>query len=333
VSAIPPVPDPSALEVLGFTAAQERVYRRVLRSPGESVTGLADLAGLPVAEVRGHLRRLAVDGLVELRGETVVARPPHQALKRLLAEETRRWQSRADRLDAVRAEVLPSLTAEHLTASLPDAQPVGVELYDGADVTLLLDALGAVSTGDLRWMRPGPWDVPVAPQVDAWVRDAVRGGRRSRVLYPARILEQAPEVIWARADVGEHVRILADVPCRLAVLGDGAALVSEEHGVASDRRLVIRQASLVAAPTLLFDTLWEKAMPVPGVVGHRKQRDELAQRLLLDLLADGAKDEQIARELGISLRTVRRRVAELNDELGADSRFQAGVEAVRRGWV
>jgi DNA-binding NarL/FixJ family response regulator len=35
----------------------------------------------------------------------------------------------------------------------------------------------------------------------------------------------------------------------------------------------------------------------------------------------------------MSLRTVRRRVAELIEELGAQSRFQAGVEAVRRGWI
>jgi DNA-binding NarL/FixJ family response regulator len=55
--------------------------------------------------------------------------------------------------------------------------------------------------------------------------------------------------------------------------------------------------------------------------------------LLLLELAGGAKDEQIARALGMSVRTVRRRVADLMDELGADSRFQAGVEAVRRGWI
>jgi DNA-binding NarL/FixJ family response regulator len=55
--------------------------------------------------------------------------------------------------------------------------------------------------------------------------------------------------------------------------------------------------------------------------------------LLLGQLAAGAKDEQIARALGMSLRTVRRRVAEVTHELGAQSRFQAGVEAVRRGWV
>ena len=61
-------------------------------------------------------------------------------------------------------------------------------------------------------------------------------------------------------------------------------------------------------------------------------RPEL-RRFLLRLLATGQKDEQIARALGMSLRTVRRRIADLMTELGADSRFQAGVEAVRRGWV
>ena len=51
------------------------------------------------------------------------------------------------------------------------------------------------------------------------------------------------------------------------------------------------------------------------------------------MLAGGAKDEQISRTLGISLRTVRRRIASLMAELGVDSRFQAGMEAVRRGWL
>jgi len=56
-------------------------------------------------------------------------------------------------------------------------------------------------------------------------------------------------------------------------------------------------------------------------------------RLLVRQLASGAKDEQIARTLGLSLRTVRRRVADLMIELGVDTRFQAGAEAVRRGWL
>ena len=47
----------------------------------------------------------------------------------------------------------------------------------------------------------------------------------------------------------------------------------------------------------------------------------------------GTRVEEICRKLGIGLRTVRRRVAELMTELGVDTRFQAGVEAVRRGWL
>ena len=54
---------------------------------------------------------------------------------------------------------------------------------------------------------------------------------------------------------------------------------------------------------------------------------------LLQQLAAGAQDEQIARRLGVSLRTVRRRGADLMSELGAESRFQAGVEAAKRGWI
>jgi len=59
----------------------------------------------------------------------------------------------------------------------------------------------------------------------------------------------------------------------------------------------------------------------------------MARTMLLRQLSRGAKDEQIARSLGVSLRTVRRRMADLFEELGVESRFQAGVEAVRRGWI
>ena len=76
-------------------------------------------------------------------------------------------------------------------------------------------------------------------------------------------------------------------------------------------------------------------------VGARRRRPQLdVERpaptcggLLLAQLADGAKDEQIARKLDVSLRTVRRRIAALMTDLGVDTRFQAGVEAARRGWL
>jgi DNA-binding NarL/FixJ family response regulator len=58
-----------------------------------------------------------------------------------------------------------------------------------------------------------------------------------------------------------------------------------------------------------------------------------SELLLLRLLADGSKDEAAARALGVSVRTVRRMVADLMRRLDARSRFQAGILAQRRGWL
>ena len=163
--------------------------------------------------------------------------------------------------------------------------------------------------------------------------DLMRSGRRSRAIYQVDVLREAPGMLRIRAEAGEHVRVLADVPTRLAVLGTSAALIVEQFHVYNERRLVLRHQSLIAALTLMFEGLWEKAMPVPGLDGGRDSEGASDRRLLLTQLAGGAKDEQIARALELSVRTVRRRVADLMDELGATSRFQAGVEAVRRGWM
>jgi DNA-binding NarL/FixJ family response regulator len=59
----------------------------------------------------------------------------------------------------------------------------------------------------------------------------------------------------------------------------------------------------------------------------------LDERNLLQRMAAGSTDESIARRLGISDRQVRRRIARLLQRLGVSSRFAAGAEAVRRGWL
>jgi len=50
-------------------------------------------------------------------------------------------------------------------------------------------------------------------------------------------------------------------------------------------------------------------------------------------MAAGAPDASIARQAGVSQRTVERRLRSLMDRLGAETRFQAGVLAVHRGWL
>jgi hypothetical protein len=310
----------------------------VLRNSGASLEDLAGRLSTTSADLEEELERLCALGLVTVQsGEppTVVAGSPEERLNRLIADETRRVSRAAERLRLLHG-VLPELTADYLASRAPAGEPVTIEVIDGGDLLGLLESLAATSTGDLLWLRPDQFLMPIGPAVDALVMGLVRAGRASRAIYPARALAVAPDVVRARAEAGEHVRILASLPARMAILGENAVLVPEGWAVDDGRRLLLRQPALVAAHRLLFETLWERAMPVPGlsgVPGEVAGAWRIERRLLLDLLAAGKRDEQIARELALSLRTVRRRVAAIMQELGADSRFQAGVEAVRRGRI
>lgn len=55
--------------------------------------------------------------------------------------------------------------------------------------------------------------------------------------------------------------------------------------------------------------------------------------LVLAELSRGTPDTVACRNLHLSPRTYSRRVAELLDHLGAESRFQGGAQSVRRGWL
>jgi hypothetical protein len=321
----------SPLTLLGLRPGDERVYRRVLRIPDARRAHLVDASGLSLAQLDEVLARLADVGLVRLDGDVVHAAPPGEAVGRLITHEIDRLRRRRDDVDALR-NLLPTLIDEHQSSSRPRDGNVDVEAVERADVVSLVRGLTESSTGDLMWFRPDQWRLPVAPEIDGLLRELVASGRRSRAIYPARVLEEAPDVLRARAAAGEQVRIVAVVSTRISIMGDAVALLSDRWGSNTGRRLVVREHSLVGALGALFENVWERGMAVPGI---DPGAGDLAgqRRLLLHQLTRGAKDEQIARTLGVSLRTVRRRIADIMDELGADSRFQAGVEAVRRGWL
>ena len=121
-------------------------------------------------------------------------------------------------------------------------------------------------------------------------------------------------------------------PVRGALLVDGeVALVRRAPGTADPAASLIRSPVLVTALEALFVGAWahaaavaRPARPAAGVP------PDLARRILGQLCA-GTTDIQAARRLGISLRTYRRRVASLMEDLGAESRFQAGALAVEAG--
>jgi DNA-binding CsgD family transcriptional regulator len=68
-------------------------------------------------------------------------------------------------------------------------------------------------------------------------------------------------------------------------------------------------------------------------LARRYARLTAQQQLILRYLAEGQTDGMIARRVGVTPRTVTRRIAEIYRELEVESRFQAGVVAHRLGLV
>lgn len=54
---------------------------------------------------------------------------------------------------------------------------------------------------------------------------------------------------------------------------------------------------------------------------------------VMQAVLDGQKDQTIARRLGISVITVRRRVSRFLNQVGAKNRIQGAVVGVQRGWL
>lgn len=55
--------------------------------------------------------------------------------------------------------------------------------------------------------------------------------------------------------------------------------------------------------------------------------------MILQLVVDGYTDQTIARTLSIAERTVRKHLRQVYDKLGASSRTEAAVKAIRLGLV
>jgi len=324
----------NSLAMLGFTPDEEKLYRLVLSVSGGLTETVATMVGRSAAELERDLAGFVDAGLVRFESDRVHAEPPASAISGLIEGQAGQLRRIADQLDGLVAS-MPALRAAYRpTPAGEEQEPIAGEVRVGGDTPGLLSTWIAESTGDMLWFRPDQWRLPHEAEITGVVGRAITAGRRSRAIYPASVLEEAPDVLVARAEAGEEVRIVAELPSRMAVIGEAGVLLPENWGAFNDRRVLVHQPVLREALTYLFEQVWSRAIVVPGLpAGQGAPAPDTVRRLLLEQLADGAKDEQIARALGLGLRTVRRRVAELLDDLAVETRFQAGVEAVRRGWL
>lgn len=324
----------SALRALGLTPEEEHLYHRLAPVAGHTVTGAAGLLQLQPAELVEAGARLADLGLVSFEDDRLEVPVLADALAALVRREAQLASSAAARLDLL-AGAVPQLVAATTRPEEGDVtavQPLDGELSAGGSAVRLLRDMLRNSDGDMLWLRPDTWAIrPREEAVNRFLSAEIAGGRKSRAIYPVRALTVDPDALRARARAGEEVRVLSDVPTRMFILGDAHAVLPEPLGLLDDPRIHVRQRSLVAALTHWFEAMWERARPVPDLETADPRPD--LRRFLLEQLMAGATDEVIARKLGIGLRTVRRRIAALMVDAGADTRFQLGAEASRRGWL
>jgi hypothetical protein len=133
------------------------------------------------------------------------------------------------------------------------------------------------------------------------------------------------------SDVDVATRRAGDVPLRVASLPfrchtfDRVAFVSWDFDDARSGAYRVEDPQAFGALAELFTAYWRRSNlvfgPAPG-------NDVLA---VLRMLDSGRSDEAAAAALGVSLRTYRRRVAELLEVLGVRTRFAAGRVAAERG--
>ncbi len=137
------------------------------------------------------------------------------------------------------------------------------------------------------------------------------------------------------ADHGARIRLAPSVPGRSLVVDREVALLPSPPSEPGTSWLaVVREPNVVAWVVATFEQLWSEASSLEELLHQEQQPDpELDQTrvAILRLMADGEKDEAISRRLSISVRTCRRHIADYMAQVGASSRFQAGVIASRNG--
>lgn len=138
-----------------------------------------------------------------------------------------------------------------------------------------------------------------------------------------RFLDQAQAL-------GIHVRV-AKMPPHELVIVDGRKALVRNVGSAGQQVLIARAPAIVGALRTLFISSFDSALPAAD---YRRLGDgewDGLTRQVLAFLSTGHKDSVAARELGMSVRTYRRYVAVIMRDIGAGSRFQAGVRAAELG--
>lgn len=321
------------LQVVGLTPAEQQLYERLVGGPAMT---LGELGGeLGSDAVTRSLARLQQLGLVTaLPGEPPrwSPTPPGAALEMLISERSRAL--------AEAARHVAELDGRFNRAANRRGAPKLVEVVYGREAILRrAKEMQSSVRHEIRACDapPYPEDNPAA--VNTMELDQLRRGIRYRILYDRRALDMPGRLADLEAGIaaGEEARV-TDVPLKMTLVDRSIAVLPLRHPVDVESRLMVYDPVLLDALSALFDMYWERALPLRVSDGKAQLAGDgtgpsADEAHLLPLLVAGLTDHEIAAQLGLSDRTVRSRVQAMMARLDAATRFQAGYQAVARGWL
>ncbi|GEB54972.1 LuxR family transcriptional regulator [Streptomyces gardneri] len=319
-----------ALRVLGIGDDAVRVYLTLLELAPAPLSAVGSAAGVGGAALSAAYGALVDAGLASAaaEGEDVVAPVPPAAGLEILGRH------RAAELDESRITVGSAFESFRRQRLAVDTDHL-VEVVTGDAIGLRMRQAWASARRQIRQLDSPPY-FPLPEATEDALATLARGVTQ-RVVYSRESLElpgNLESAIEPCVEAGEQARVLPSVPVKLVIIDEAYALVSLSIKEADvhNTMLVVQPCGLLSALVALFEQAWQNALPFHG---HTARPGGLppSDRRLLWLLAGGASDDVIARELGVSRRTLFRRIQILMARLGASSRFQMALQAQRHGWL
>lgn len=326
------------LENLGLDRHVLEVYRSMLTHRDWGVAEIADHLALDVSAVRRSLDRLVELELLRTSWEHPGHwRPvnPDVGLAALVSREQADVARRQEDIERARRQVADLVTEISTTARRPIAD---VELLSGMDeIRGQLESLARETQEEALAFTPGSSQSPESFEASGPLdQAALARGVSLKTLYQTSVRSDVRTrryVQWLR-ELGGESRLVPTLPMRMVISDRAIAVLPLDPANSRSGALMIRAPGIIVGLIALFEAYWRESQPF-GEQPVLTDSDEPSpqETEILRLLASGAKDEAIARALGVSLRTTRRSIADLMHRLDANSRFQAGSTAVRRGWI
>ncbi|GAA3061192.1 hypothetical protein GCM10017562_27850 [Streptomyces roseofulvus] len=171
---------------------------------------------------------------------------------------------------------------------------------------------------------------PFLELAGACMRAAAERAGEVRRIVPRHALPRLGDGPW----IPGRARFADAIPFKLIVVDRTVAAVPLDLELLYNGLLLIRDPVVVQALVRAHQACWTVAEELSHIPPPRPSGGPPEQlRPVLEALLSGLTDETAAARLGMSARTYSRRVGELMAALGTTSRFRAGAEAARRGWL